>query len=71
MAGGEIRLLLEDVLVLGRLLRVLELPDLLPLSRIRDLLGLLLTDNAPCPVGSHGRVEQGARLPDPGGQEER
>ena len=53
MAGRQVRLLLEDVLVLSRLLGVLDLPDPLPLGGVREVLGLLLADVARCPVGTH------------------
>lgn len=44
MAGGQVGLLLEDVVVLGGLLGVFDLPDPLALGSIRDVLGLLLAD---------------------------
>ena len=58
MAGGEVGFLLEDVLVLRRLLGMLDLPDLLTLGGVGDVLGLLLADVAGCAVGAHRRVEQ-------------
>ena len=64
MAGGEVGLLLEDVLVLGGLLGVLDLADLLALGGVGDVLGLLLADVAGGPVGAHRRVEQREGPPD-------
>ena len=70
VAGGEVGLLLEDVLVLRRLLGVLDLADLLALGGIGDVLGLLLADVARGAVGAHRRVEQCEGPPNAGGEKQ-
>jgi len=46
VSRGEVGFLLENVVVLGALLRVLDLPDPLALGGVGDVLGLLLADVA-------------------------
>lgn len=59
VTGGQFRLLLEDVVVLGGLLGVLDLAEPLVLGSVGDVLGLLLADvRGGQVVGAHGRVEQ-------------
>jgi hypothetical protein len=63
--GGQVGLLLEDVLVFRRLLGVLDLADLLALGSVGDVLSLLLASVPGSSVGAHGCVEQAEGAPDP------
>lgn len=58
VAGGEVRFLLEDVVVLRGLSGVLDLTNPLTLGVVGDVLRLLLTDVAGGLVGAHGRVQR-------------
>ena len=53
VACGEVGLLLEDVVVFGGLARVFDLPDLLALRGIGDVLSLLLANVAGGLVRAH------------------
>ena len=71
MTGGQIRFLLQDVLVFGALAGVLDLPDPGPLGRVRDVLRLLLPDVARGLIGAHRRADQRHRPLHAGGQQHR
>lgn len=69
--GGEVGFLLEHVAVFGGLGGVFDLPHLLPLRRVRDQLGLLLSDVPRRLIRTNLRTHQRERVLNPGGQQYR
>src|SRR5690625_1521030 len=61
MPGGQVRLLLEHVVVLGGLRSVFDLPDAGALGRVADVLGLLAANVACSLIGAQRGADQRER----------